>query len=120
MIKNIDEIKKEYIRFGASRNGLQLEVRCINWVGPHTPVSNWVVVKRFDNVIPDHERCDEIDSSEITLSVYALEKEISKLLKSSKYFQICGRCRTLNTVGRMSDDFMCQGCAEEQFGDVVY
>ncbi len=50
MIKNIAEIKKEYIRIGASRNGLQLEIRCINWEGPHTPVSNWVVVKRFDNV----------------------------------------------------------------------
>lgn len=119
MLKNINEIKKEYIRIGASRNGIQLEVRCIGWEGSHTPISNWVVVKRFDNVIPNYERCDEIGSSEITLSAYALEKEISKLLNNSKYFQICGRCRTLNPVGHMRDDFMCQGCAK-RFSGVVY
>lgn len=118
MIKNIDEIKKEYIRIGASRNGLQLEVRCINWEGPHTPVSNWVVVKRFDNVIPDENRCYEIDSSEIALSAYELEKAISKVLNSSRYFQICGRCRTLNPGGHMHDDFMCQGCASKFLGNV--
>ena len=42
MIKNIAEIKKEYIRIGASRNGLQLEIRCINWEGPHTPVEQHI------------------------------------------------------------------------------
>jgi len=110
MIKNINEIKKEYIRVGTSIEGLQLEVCSINWAGPHTPISNWVVVKRFDNVIPDQERCYSIDSSVVALSAYELEKEISKVLKNSKYFQICGRCRTLNPVGHMHDDFMCQGC----------
>jgi hypothetical protein len=111
--------KKEYIRIGASSEGLQLEVCSINWEGSHTPVSNWVVVKRFDKVIPDQERCYSIDSSVVALSAYELEKEISKVLKNSKYFQICGRCRTLNPVGHMHDDFMCQGCAE-RFGGIVY
>lgn len=119
MIKNINEIKKEYIRLGASIDGLQLEVCCIDWEGPHTPVSNWVVVKRFDNFVSYEDRCNEISSSDVALSVFELEKEISKLLKNSKYFQICGRCRTLNPVGHMHDDFICQGCAE-RFSDVVY
>ncbi len=47
MIKNLEEIKRNYIRLCASELGLWLEVCEIEWVGPHEPVAVWTPIKRL-------------------------------------------------------------------------
>lgn len=120
MIKNLNEIKKNYIRLNTSPNGeLVIEVCVIKWHGPDTPLSDWIIAKRFDK---DRQRKDQMDDlfyDPFSVSIYELENEISKILNNRKYFQICGRCRSLNPVGHMCDEYMCQSCASRYEG-VVY
>jgi hypothetical protein len=120
MIKNINEIKKEYIRFNNLPSGeLVIEVCVIKWDGPCTPFSDWIVVKRFDKDRPRKEQMDCMFFDPFAVPVFELENEVSKILNNRKYFQICGRCRSLKPVGHMCDDYMCQSCGSK-FEGIVY
>lgn len=120
MIKNLNEIKKDYIRLNTSPEGdVVIEVCVINWDGPHTPFSDWTIVKRFEKNSRKQEQSDRMFFEPFTVSIFELEREISKILSNRKYFQICGRCRTLNPIGHMCDDYMCQSCGSK-FEGVVY
>ncbi|NEX89522.1 hypothetical protein G4923_12530 [Aeromonas rivipollensis] len=46
-IKNLEEIKRDYIRLCASEQGLWLEVCDVDWIGPHNPVEVWTPIKRL-------------------------------------------------------------------------
>jgi len=120
VIKNINEIKKNYIRLNNSPDGsLVIEVCVLNWDGPDTPVSDWIVAKCFDKHSQRKEQVDDLFYNRFAVPVDELEKEISKVLNNRRYFQICGRCCSLNLAGHMCNDYMCQSCGSK-FEGFVY
>ncbi len=124
MLKNINEIKRDHIRLHTNELGIWLNVREINWVGPHEPVSYWTTVKRLGQPPATEERVEHSiittpdDLTNWVVSPQEIEKAIDQLLANRRYFQICGRCRRLHPVGHMHDDFACQSCAEKNLGMV--
>lgn len=126
MDKDIDEIKQNYIRLRANEQGLWLEVREIGWKGPHTPVSNWVQVKRLGQPPAPEEETEilpirrvEHGSDGWIVTPQELEQEIDKLLANRRYFRVCTYCNQLSQRGHMYDKKTCSGCAEERLG-IVY
>ncbi|MGL5041009.1 MAG: hypothetical protein ACRC6D_13100 [Aeromonas sp.] len=131
MIKNINEIKRDFIRLRSNEKGLYLEVCQIRWPSPHKPASDWVCVKQFGETQKQNDTFDihlstllpnglyETDDGSGKVTSWAeIEKAINKLLNNRRYFRVCGRCRTLNPVGWMYDEFACSGCAEKHLGVV--
>ncbi|EKP0294308.1 TPA: hypothetical protein ACSCX2_003511 [Aeromonas veronii] len=125
MIKNINEIKRDFIRLRANEVGLLLEVGKVHWNG-HTPECEWICVKQFGDMPKlseyeyPHIRNVFTEGSEGKLiSWVEVDKAVEKLLNNRRYFRVCGRCRTLNPIGWMHDDFACSGCAGEKLG-IVY
>ena len=123
MVKNIDKIKRDFIRLIATEQGIYLEVRDIRWIGPHEPEDNWLRVKEFkhDNILNSHTLHNpaEISLFNNVISIHEVDREVNKILKNRRFFQVCGRCRTLNPKGFMDDEFSCQDCAEKVEG-VIY
>jgi hypothetical protein len=125
MIKNIDEIKRDFIRLRANEDGLYLEVRQIEWEGPHTPQAHWVFVKHFGEAPQENEHgslhslCVTIRPEGKVTPWAEVEKAVNKLLSNRRYFNVCGRYRNLNPITWMHDDFACQRCTETNLG-IVY
>ena len=137
MTTHLDEIKRDYIRLRANEQGLWLEVRVIEWNGPHTPYSNWTVVKRLgqppappeEHAIPtislpfntdEHESNVRDHGSEgWIVTPQELEQSVAKLLANRRYFRVCSHCEKLFQRGRMFDNKTCHSCAVKEFG-VVY
>lgn len=124
--KHIDQIKQDYIRLRANELGLWLEVCEIGWEGPHTPVSNWIPVKRLGQPPAPEEkpailtiRCVEHGSDGWIVTPQELEQEIDKLLANRRYFRTCSHCGELCQKSHMFDKKTCNGCAEKTMG-IVY
>lgn len=98
-----DELARECIRAQETDDGLHLEVKAINWDGPHTPVSAW------------HEVPARKGES--------AEEAVERLLNTRKWFRTCADCGELNPVGWIIalDDVgdVCHRCAVQNH-DVVF
>ncbi|HDZ8837458.1 hypothetical protein [Aeromonas veronii] len=126
MIKNINEIKRDFIRLRSNEMGLLLEVCQIDWDGPHTPSHQWVCVKQFGETPQPCEhgypliRDVVMEGSEGKVTPWVeVDKAVERVLKNRHFFRVCGGCRLLHPVGHMHDDFTCQSCAEKNLG-LVY
>ena len=91
---------KEYIRVKRGNKKLVLQVLKIGWENPWTPVGQWVTAKTL----------------ETSVDIAELDKEVSDLIRNSKYFGFCSMCQEFNNSGHMHDESVCQGCAERHLG----
>lgn len=87
---------QDYIRIRRTDTYVTIEVEKIEWDGPHTPVSQWVLVKELP-----------LDCK--------IEAELAKVLRS-RHFGFCDYCLTYNNAGHMHDKRLCQSCASAYFG----
>jgi len=99
----VDQAYKEYIRIVNKIDGNYLEVCCIAWQGPHTPVSKWKTVRALKD----------------PMTLEQLESEVARLLNGKRYFGFCTVCKSHHPKGHMYGDSYCQSCASDELG-VVY
>lgn len=100
---NDSELKRDYIRLTADENGILVEVCCISWEAPHSPISTWKVFKR------------------LPLNCNALEVEytLHALLSDRAHFVKCLKCNRKMAVGHMFDGSCCHSCASVEY-DIIY
>lgn len=99
---NDSEFRKEFILVEKTKLGVQILVCKIEWNGPHTPTSKWMVAKKLPK-----------GATEVTI-----ESAIVSILGDSRFFQVCAECDERNPVDLMHDERICQGCAEANHGAV--
>jgi len=100
---NDDDLIKEFFRTNITEKGIQVLVCMIEWHGPYTSTTKWVVVKHLPQ-----------GASEKEVQDYMMGK-----LKDRRYFRVCQECDEQNPVGHMHDQHICQDCAERNH-DIVY
>ena len=98
-----EEVRRLCIKIARLDSSIEIRVAQVIWTEPHTPMTEWKLVKTLDQDVSDDEVCQA-------------EEE---LLNDIKYFQTCKRCNELNPDGWMHSKDMCQSCAEKHLG-IVY
>ena len=97
------ELIADFTRMVEVDGEIRLEVGVIEWPGPHEPALVWKTFRHWKKP-PTAER---------------LAAARKQALSSPRYFRVCRRCGTRNSVGHMHDRNTCQSCAEAHLG-VVY
>ena len=97
-----DEIIEQFIKIEELPEKIIFNVMKIDWDG-HIPVDEWCIFSEITGAI----------------TVVQRKKEISRILRSKRYFHTCTECNELNPNGWMHDKIICQSCAEKNL-DVVY
>ena len=97
-----DEFAK-YFRCVADDQGWAFEVATIGSEGPHSPVVNWRVFRRWKR--------KPMDAS--------IARARAAALKNRTLFRLCELCDDVHAAGHMHSASLCQGCAERHLR-VVY
>jgi hypothetical protein len=82
-----------------------VQVQCIEWDGPHTPVARWVTAKQLD----------------VATEAKEIETVRRALLDDPQYFLTCELCKRHNQTGhthRIDGKIICHGCCERHLGIV--
>jgi hypothetical protein len=103
LLPNADNYIRDSIRTRAKDDRIIIEVEVISWPHPHEPHTDWVQVTE----LPRSATPQEVD------------KAITTVLKSQKYFMVCKECGERTLSGCMYDRSTCHACAETKHG-VVY
>ena len=88
----------QFIRVSAGKEWTEISVCEISWDSPHTPTSRWLPVTRLIPETPQRE----------------VDRTVQGLLKKSRFFRVCSRCKKRNPMGWMLDEETCQSCAEKE------
>jgi hypothetical protein len=102
-MSNIPDHTKDSIRTHTKGDRIIIEVEVISWPHPHEPRTDWVQAA----VLLGSATPEEVD------------KAITRVLKSRKYFKVCKECGQRTLSGCMYDRSTCHDCAETKHG-VVY
>ncbi len=100
---NTEDLIKQFIKIEHFSEGVQVSVCQIRWNNPHTPISEWKVVKKLPK--------DALESD--------LDKNVQKTLDNPAFFGVCSKCHSRKPEGWMFSKNLCQQCASKNYG-VVY
>lgn len=101
-MQDTKELLEDFTRLVAAEGSWTLQVGVVNWEGTYTPFVTWKNFRKWQR--------------EPTECRLMLAKQ--KALEQRRFFLRCNVCTALYNVGHMSEDDLCQGCAERYFGVV--
>lgn len=89
-------------RFGHYDGKWELQVKVVQWEGPHQPFVMWRPIRTW-----------EVEPEPSVLSEAKMEA-----VDSGNHIRYCLRCRRYMLKGHMHNKDTCQGCAEQYMGIV--
>jgi len=101
-MSNTDLVQR-YTRVRTLANTIEIQVAMVEWISSHESELIWHTVEQL--------HCDTTDES--------LAAKQQALLDDLCYFKMCNECNERFPVGRMHNNKICQGCAEQKHS-VVY